>query len=298
MPRIRPPYPAAEGLWKKPSNINNVETYANVAWIISNGAEAYASHGTETSKGTKVFALAGKIERGGLVEVPMGMTLREVIDEVGGGVPGGHDFKAVQLGGPSGGCIPREFIDIAVDYESVTKTGAIMGSGGMVVMDDTTCMVDIARFFLNFTQDESCGKCTFCRVGTKRMLEVLERICGGEGREGDIELLEELGEQIIASSLCGLGQSAPNPVVTTLKYFRDEYEAHVKEKRCPAHACKALITYGIDAEKCTGCTLCTKVCPTGAIAGEKRELHTIDQDLCTKCDACRRACKFDAVTVD
>ncbi len=298
MPRIRPPYPAAEGLWRKPSNINNVETYANIAWIIANGAEAYAAYGTETSKGTKVFALAGKIARGGLVEVPMGISLREVIDEVGGGVPEGHEFKAVQLGGPSGGCVPREHIDIAVDYESVVKTGAIMGSGGMVVMDDTTCMVDIARFFLNFTQDESCGKCTFCRVGTKRMLEILERICEGEGREGDIELLEELGDRIVSSSLCGLGQSAPNPVLTTLRYFRDEYEAHIDEKRCPAHACKPLLTYTIDPETCIGCTLCTKACPVGAVSGEKKEVHTIDQELCTKCDACRVACKFDAVIVE
>jgi NADH-quinone oxidoreductase subunit F len=298
MPRIRPPYPAVEGLWRKPSNINNVETYANVPWIIANGPEAYAAYGTETSKGTKVFALAGKIARGGLVEVPMGIGLREVIDEVGGGVPGDHEFKAVQLGGPSGGCIPREHFDIAVDYESLVKTGAIMGSGGMVVMDDTTCMVDIARFFLNFTQDESCGKCTFCRVGTKRMLEVLERICEGEGREGDIELLEELGDKIVSSSLCGLGQSAPNPVLTTLRYFRDEYEAHINEKRCPAHACKPLLTYTIDPEACTGCTLCDKVCPVGAVSGERKGIHTIDQELCTKCDACRAACKFDAVIVE
>ena len=297
MPRLRPPYPAAKGLWGKPTNNNNVETYANVPWIIRNGGEAYAKMGTETSKGTKVFALAGKIARGGLVEVPMGISLREVIYDVGGGVPGGHSFKAVQMGGPSGGCIPKEHIDIQVDYESVTKTGAIMGSGGMVVMDDTTCMVDIARFFLNFTQDESCGKCTFCRVGTKRMLEILERICAGEGREGDIELLEELGEKIVNSSLCGLGQSAPNPVLTTIRYFRDEYEAHIKEKRCPALACRALITYEIDPDKCTGCTLCARVCPVGAVTGTKREVHVIDQDLCTKCDTCRRACKFDAIIV-
>jgi NADH-quinone oxidoreductase subunit F len=297
MPHIRPPYPAAEGLWGKPTNNNNVETYANVPWIITNGAEAYASYGTETSKGTKVFALAGKIVRGGLVEVPMGIPLRDVIFEVGGGIPDGRSFKAVQLGGPSGGCVPDEHIDIEIDYESVTKTGAIMGSGGMVVMDDTTCMVDIARFFLQFTQDESCGKCTFCRVGTKRMLEVLDRICGGEGEESDLELLEELGEKIASSSLCGLGQSAPNPVLTTLRYFRDEYEAHVIDKKCPALQCKPLLTYSVDPDKCVGCTLCTKVCPVGAISGERKEVHTIDLELCTKCDACRKACKFDAVSV-
>jgi NADH-quinone oxidoreductase subunit F len=297
MPRLRPPYPAVSGLWGQPTNNNNVETYANVPWIILNGAEAYASHGTETSKGTKVFALAGKIARGGLVEVPMGITLGDVIYEVGGGIPRGRRFKAVQLGGPSGGCVPEEHLDIKVDYESVTKTGAIMGSGGLVVMDETTCMVDIARFFLRFTQDESCGKCTFCRVGTKRMLEILERICGGEGRDGDIELLEDLGGKIITSSLCGLGQSAPNPVLTTLRYFRAEYEAHIHERRCPALACRALITYEVDPETCTGCTLCARKCPVDAIAGEKKEVHTIDQELCTKCGACRDACKFDAVIV-
>ena len=297
MPRLRPPYPAAEGLWGKPTNNNNVETYANIPWILREGAAAYAAHGTETSKGTKVFALAGKIRRGGLVEVPMGTTLKEVIFDIGGGVPEGRTFKAVQLGGPSGGCIPAEYIDLEVDYESVTKTGAIMGSGGMVVMDDSTCMVDIARFFLNFTQDESCGKCTFCRVGTKRMLEILERICAGEGREGDIELLEELGRKIVSSSLCGLGQSAPNPVLTTIKYFRDEDEAHINERRCPAGVCKALISYEIDPEKCVGCTLCARACPVGAVSGEKKQPHTIDQALCTKCDACRRACNFDAVVV-
>ncbi len=297
MPRLRPPYPAAEGLWAKPTNNNNVETYANIPWIIREGAKAYAAYGTESSKGTKVFALAGKIVRGGLVEVPMGTTLREVIFDIGGGVHEGRSFKAVQMGGPSGGCIPSEFLDIEVDYESVTRTGAIMGSGGMVVMDDSTCMVDIARFFLNFTQEESCGKCTFCRVGTKRMLEILNRITAGDGREGDIELLEELGSKIVSSSLCGLGQSAPNPVLTTIKYFRDEYEAHIHEKRCPAHSCKALITYEIDPDKCVGCTLCAKACPTGAASGERKKPHVIDQSLCTKCDACRRACKFDAVVV-
>jgi NADH-quinone oxidoreductase subunit F len=297
MPRLRPPYPAAKGLWGRPTNINNVETYANVPWIIEHGAKAFAAYGTEKSKGTKVFALAGKIARGGLVEVPMGITLREVINDVGGGVPGGHAFKAVQLGGPSGGCIPEEFIGIPVDYESVTQTGAIMGSGGMVVMDDRTCMVDIARFFLNFTQDESCGKCTFCRIGTKRMLEILNRICEGKGREGDIERLQELGEKIVSSSLCGLGQSAPNPVLTTVRYFRSEYEAHIRDRKCPALACRPLLTYGVDAAACTGCTLCARVCPTGAVTGEKKKTHSINQDLCTKCDACRQACRFDAITV-
>ncbi|MBM3307663.1 MAG: 4Fe-4S binding protein [Candidatus Eisenbacteria bacterium] len=297
MPRIRPPYPAAKGLWGRPTNINNVETYANVPWIIAHGAAAFAAYGTEKSKGTKVFALAGKIARGGLVEVPMGITLREVINDVGGGVPGGHAFKAVQLGGPSGGCIPEEFIDIPVDYESVVQTGAIMGSGGMVVMDDRTCMVDIARFFLNFTQDESCGKCTFCRIGTKRMLEILNRICEGNGREGDVERLQELGEKIVSSSLCGLGQSAPNPVLTTIKYFRAEYDAHIRDRKCPALACRPLLTWEVDAAACTGCTLCARACPAGAVTGERKKPHSINQDLCTKCDACRQVCRFDAITV-
>ena len=295
MPTLRPPYPAESGLWGKPSNINNVETYSNVPWIIRNGAKKYAEFGTEKSKGTKVFALTGKIKNGGLVEVPMGMTLRDVIYKVGGGIIDDRKFKAVQLGGPSGGCIPESLLDTPVDYDSLTKTGAIMGSGGMVVMDDTTCMVDMARFFLNFTQDESCGKCTFCRIGTKRMLEILNRITQGKGEKGDIEKLEELSKKIIKGSLCGLGQTAPNPVLTTIKYFRDEYEAHINDKTCPAGACKALVKYSIVEEKCIGCGACKRVCPVDAISGEKKEVHVINQDICIKCGACMTACKFDAV---
>jgi NADH-quinone oxidoreductase subunit F len=295
MPTLRPPYPAESGLWGKPSNINNVETYSNVPWIIRNGAKKYAEFGTEKSKGTKVFALTGKIKNGGLVEVPMGMTLRDVIYKVGGGIIGNRKFKAVQLGGPSGGCIPESLLDTPVDYDSLTKTGAIMGSGGMVVMDDTTCMVDMARFFLNFTQDESCGKCTFCRIGTKRMLEILNRITQGKGEKGDIEKLEELSKKIIKGSLCGLGQTAPNPVLTTIKYFRDEYEAHINDRICPAGACKALVKYSIVEEKCIGCGACKRACPVDAISGEKKEVHVINQDICIKCGSCMTACKFDAV---
>jgi NADH-quinone oxidoreductase subunit F len=297
MPKLRPPFPAVSGLWGKPTNINNVETYANVPWIILNGASAFASLGTEKSKGSKVFALAGQIVRGGLVEVPMGITVREIIYEVGGGIKGGRQFKAVQMGGPSGGCIPANLADTVIDYESVTQTGAIMGSGGMVVMDDTTCMVDIARFFLDFTQKESCGKCTFCRVGTKRMLEILDRITKGKGVEGDIELLLELSDKIKISSLCGLGQTAPNPVLTTIKYFRDEYEAHIKQKRCPARHCKELLTYEIIAEKCVGCTACARACPTAAISGAVKKPHLIAQDKCVKCGNCVTKCKFDAIRV-
>ena len=295
MPTLRPPYPAESGLWGKPTNINNVETLSNVSWIIRNGAKKYAEFGTENSKGTKVFALTGKIKNGGLVEVPMGMTLRDVIYKVGGGIIEDRKFKAVQLGGPSGGCIPESLLDTPVDYDSLTKTGAIMGSGGMVVMDDTTCMVDMARFFLNFTQDESCGKCTFCRIGTKRMLEILNRITQGKGEPGDIETLEDLSRTIIKGSLCGLGQTAPNPVLTTIKYFRDEYEAHINDKTCPAGVCKDLIKYLIIEDKCIGCGACKRVCPVDAITGEKKEVHTINQDICTKCGACMTACKFDAV---
>ena len=297
MPRTRPPYPAIEGLWGKPTNINNVETYANVPWIIAHGADAYAAMGTGTAKGTKIFSLTGKVRNGGLVEVPMGATLRHVIFDIGGGMLPGREFKAVQLGGPSGGCLPAEALDTPIDYETLTASGAIVGSGGMVVVDDTTCMVDLARYFLQFSQDESCGKCVPCRLGTKRMLEVLERICAGEGREGDIELLEELANYVAEGTLCALGGTAPNPVLTTLRYFRAEYEAHIFDKRCPAGSCKALITYYIDAEACTGCTLCAKKCPTQAISGERKQPHVIDTSACIKCDTCRQVCNFDAVKV-
>jgi NADH-quinone oxidoreductase subunit F len=297
MPRKRPPFPAASGLWKSPTNINNVETYANVPWIILNGAPAYAKYGTEKSKGTKVFALAGKIRRSGLVEVPMGMTIKDVIFKLGGGIKNNKRFKAVQLGGPSGGCIPEYLSDTIVDYDSVNATGAIMGSGGMVVMDETTCMVDVAKFFLDFTRKESCGKCTFCRMGTMRMLEILDRITNGKGREGDIEKLEELAYQIKDNSLCGLGQTAPNPVLTTIKYFRDEYEAHINHKKCPAKVCRPLLTYTVDAEKCTGCLVCLKNCPVKAISGERKKPHLINQDVCTKCGVCFSKCKFNSIVL-
>lgn len=294
MPRVRPPFPATKGLWEVPTNINNVETFANVPWIIQHGPEAYNSLGTEKSKGTKVFALAGKVKRGGLVEVPMGISIAEIVFDICGGIKDGKKFKAVQVGGPSGGCIPADLQDTVIDYESIRKTGAIMGSGGLVVMDETTCMVDIARFFLDFTQRESCGKCTFCRVGTKRMLEILTRITEGEGREGDIELLEELCGLVSNNSLCGLGQAAPNPVATTLKYFRSEYEAHINNKKCPAHSCLALLTYTI-TEECNGCMACGRVCPTGAITGEKKKIHEIDHSKCIQCDECYKTCKFHAI---
>jgi NADH-quinone oxidoreductase subunit F len=297
MPRKRPPFPAVSGLWRKPTNINNVETYANIPWIITNGAAAYAKYGTEKSKGTKVFALTGKIKNGGLVEVPMGITIKDIIYKLGGGIIDDKKFKAVQLGGPSGGCIPEYLSHTIVDYDSVNATGAIMGSGGMVVMDETTCMVDIARFFLEFTCKESCGKCTFCRVGTKRMLEILTRITEGEGREGDIEKLEELAYQIKDGSLCGLGQTAPNPVLTTIKYFRDEYEAHIRDKKCPALNCKKLLTYEIIEDKCTGCMVCKRGCPTKAITGEKKMPHLINQELCIKCGDCYSKCKFDSIRI-
>ena len=296
MPRLKPPFPAQKGYWQEPSNINNVETFANVSWIILNGGEAFAAMGTEDSKGTKVFALTGKICKGGLVEIPMGKTLRDVIFGIGGGIKDGKRFKAVQMGGPSGGCIPKALLDTVIGYKKLSATGAIMGSGGMVVMDESTCMVDMARFFLDFTTKESCGKCVHCRLGTKRLLEILTRIVEGNGEEGDIELLEELCVTVKDGALCGLGQTAPNPVLTTIRYFRDEYEAHIKEKRCPAGSCRSLVTYSVDPVKCKGCTLCARKCPVGAISGEPRQPHEIDTSKCIKCGKCYENCRFDAIT--
>jgi len=296
MPRPKPPFPANHGLWGKPTNINNVETLANIAPIILKGGAWYAGFGTEKSKGTKVFALAGKINNPGLIEVPMGKPLRDIIYDIGGGCPGGKEFKAVQTGGPSGGCIPASLIDTSVDYESLAQAGAIMGSGGMVVMDENTCMVEMARYFLNFTQEESCGKCVPCRVGTKRMLEILERIVDGKGEEGDVELLKDLGEDIKAASLCGLGQTAPNPVLSTIRYFCDEYDAHIHEKRCPAGVCKALFQYKVEDPFCKMCGLCVKKCPVGAIQGGAKKLAKIMDEKCVKCGVCIEVCPFDAIT--
>ncbi len=294
-PRQRPPFPAQSGLWGKPTNINNVETWATVPTIILRGSEWFSSIGTEKSKGTKVFSLVGKINNTGLVEVPMGIKLREIIYDIGGGIPDGKKFKAVQSGGPSGGCIPASLLDLPVDYERLTEAGSIMGSGGMIVMDEDTCVVDVARYFIRFTNSESCGKCTSCREGSEALLETLDKICNGNGEEGDLVFLEELGYAIKDASMCGLGQTLPNPVLSTLKYFKDEYEAHIKEKRCPAGVCRALFQYYIDPEECTACRLCAKQCPEEAISGDKKVPHVIDQDKCIKCGVCYEVCRFNAV---
>ena len=296
-PRSRPPFPAVSGLWGKPTNINNVETYANVPVILARGGGEYAKLGTESSKGTKIFALAGKVNNTGLVEVPMGITLRQVVEEIGGGVPDGGKFKAAQMGGPSGGCVPAEFLDLPIDYEAVKEVGAIMGSGGLIVMDETSCMVDIARYFMVFCAAESCGKCPPCRIGTSRMLEILERICAGGGKPEDLDKLEELAVQVNRNSLCGLGQTAPNPVLSTLKHFRKEYEEHVHDRKCGAGVCLGLFRYEIDPEVCTGCHMCFKVCPAGAVQGKPKEAHRIAGDKCIKCGACLEVCKFEAVSV-
>ena len=294
-PRCRPPFPAVKGLFGKPTVLNNVETYANIPQIILKGADWFSSMGTEKSKGTKVFALGGKIHNTGLVEVPMGTTLREIVEEIGGGIPNGKKFKAAQTGGPSGGCIPAEHLDVPIDYDNLLAIGSMMGSGGLIVMDEDNCMVDIAKFFLEFTVDESCGKCTPCRVGTKRLYEMLDKVTKGQGTLEDLDKMEELCYHIKANSLCGLGQTAPNPVLSTLRYFRDEYVAHVVDKRCPAGVCKELLSYEIDPTKCNGCTLCSRVCPVGAISGTVKQPHTIDKNKCIKCGACMEKCKFAAI---
>jgi len=296
-PRPRPPFPAQKGLWGKPTNNNNVETYANVPQIILKGAPWFASMGTERSKGTKTFAIAGDVNNTGLIEVPLGISLREVIYDVGGGIPNNKEFKAVQIGGPMGGCLPKEFLDLQIDYEALTQVGAMMGSGGMIIMDEDTCMIDIARYFMEFTQDESCGKCTPCRIGTRRLLEILERICGGEGQPGDIELLENLCQEIRTTSLCGLGQGAPNPGLSILHHFRHEFAAHIYEKRCPAKVCRSLIKYEIMDGICTGCTVCARNCPVEAISGERRKLHVIDPNTCIRCGICMQVCNFNAINV-
>jgi NADH:ubiquinone oxidoreductase subunit F (NADH-binding)/NAD-dependent dihydropyrimidine dehydrogenase PreA subunit len=295
MPRLRPPYPAQSGLWGKPTLINNVETYAAVPWIVRNGSKAFAELGTSSSKGTKVFALAGKVERVGLIEVPMGITVRQIIEDIGGGIAGGLRLKAVQVGGPSGGCVPADLAHLPVDYETLQSIGTMMGSGGMVALDETDCMVDIARYFLEFTQNQSCGKCTFCRIGTRRMLDILERLCAGQGSKADIQELEDLAHKVQTTSLCGLGKTAPNPVLSTIKYFRDEYEAHV-QKLCPAGKCKALITYSI-TDDCIGCTLCAQHCPADAIAMKPYQKHEIDTEKCIRCGTCKSVCPADAVEV-
>ena len=294
-PRPRPPFPAVKGLWERPTLLNNVETYANITWILNNGPEKFAEIGTEKSKGTKVFALGGKITNTGLVEIPMGTTLRTVIEDIGGGIPGGKKFKSAQTGGPSGGCIPASLIDTPIDYDSLTAIGSMMGSGGLIVMDEDNCMVDIAKFFLEFIIDESCGKCTPCRIGTKRLHDLLTKITEGKGTMEDLDTIEELCEHLKSSALCALGQSAPNPVLSTLRYFREEYEAHIKEHRCPAGVCKALVRFEIDPEKCKGCTLCLRNCPAGAITGAVKSPHLIDNDKCVKCGACIDHCRFGAI---
>ena len=297
-PRQRPPFPAVAGLWGKPTNINNVETWANVPNIINRGAKWFSGIGTEKSKGTKVFSLVGKINNTGLVEVPMGITIREIVFGIGGGIPGGKKFKALQTGGPSGGCIPASLLDLPVDYEKLNEAGSIMGSGGLIVMDEDTCVVDVAKYFLEFTHDESCGKCSSCRDGSTALLEILERICAGEGEEEDLDLLGEISRAVKDASMCGLGQTLPNPILSTLRYFREEYEAHVRDKRCPARVCKALIKYRIDEKKCVGCSLCAKNCPQAAITGEKKSPHKIALDKCVKCGVCSEVCKFGAVIIE